>query len=450
MMPSYGKFIVRQILNKKQSLLQSYSFEQWNIVDYEGLEFFAGWNIVQTYGTGITYGHEEVDRDDSKGAMYVRFSTLVIDGVEVLGGGYKEALIYSLYNSCEFKAGDLVKISFDYLIYMHSLPYAWMLIEYKIKIGSYYLNGNGNWDTSDPGYLELYTSSYNGFQTHELIVRSPGITGTPVDGDIEFYIKVNNGGYADTDESTYGRTYLKAIDVSTNDVGLKRIIYDDTIRGYYELVLGDDAESIPDVIRPDNFATTTNEVVWKLQASNNGLSSIGSILLDNVVVRYLPDGEETPEFQESIVTTNPNNPRTLEVEILQGDCPENITNAKNAYDSFLTNAIGFLTDSWTRDGISEADFLQRILLRSLISQGQRSCRRLQGRFISDLYMQPYSCVVETMDSNRLYQTQGLEIEFKEVTHTLDLYELRDVEAAGGVVTPFSNAFASSEFGASFD
>ena len=35
---------------------------------------------------------------------------------------------------------------------------------------------------------------------------------------------------------------------------------------FYELVAGTDAESLPDVVRPDDFATTTNERVWLLRA----------------------------------------------------------------------------------------------------------------------------------------------------------------------------------------
>jgi hypothetical protein len=453
MIPSYGKFIVRQMLNKKQSLLQSYSFEEWNIVDNEGLQFFAGWNIALTYGSGTTWGHEKTE--SGRGAMYVKFNTTTVDGVEVNGPGYKEALIYTVVNPIQYKHGDAVKISFDYLLYAQYPPvFPWTLIEFKVKIGDYYLDVSGNWNLQDNGYHEVYATSYNEFNTNEIIVRSPGVTTTETDADIEFYIRINNNGVSTADEDDYGLDYLRAIEVTTDDVGLKRIIYveDGTIseKGFYELTLSNDAESLPDVVRPDNYADVTNEVVWKLQKSNNGLASIGSVLIDNVIVRYLPDGAETPEFQESIVTTNPNNTKTLEVEILQGDCPTNITNAKNAYDSFLHySSFGFLTDAWVRDGFNESDFLQRILLKSLIAQSQTPSRRLQGNFLSDIYLKPYSCVVETMDSDRLYMTQALEIDFKDITHTLDLYELKDVEG-DGVVTPFNNAFSSAAFGTSFD
>ena len=40
---------------------------------------------------------------------------------------------------------------------------------------------------------------------------------------------------------------------------------------FYELVVGTNAESLPDVVRPDDFATTTNERVWLLRAVPSAL-----------------------------------------------------------------------------------------------------------------------------------------------------------------------------------
>lgn len=39
-----------------------------------------------------------------------------------------------------------------------------------------------------------------------------------------------------------------------------------TVLSFYELVTGTDAESSPDVIRPDDYASSTNERVWKLRS----------------------------------------------------------------------------------------------------------------------------------------------------------------------------------------
>lgn len=46
-------------------------------------------------------------------------------------------------------------------------------------------------------------------------------------------------------------------------VGVISIVHAGTTFAFYELVAGTDAESSPDVIRPDDYAATTNEKVWK-------------------------------------------------------------------------------------------------------------------------------------------------------------------------------------------
>ena len=46
-------------------------------------------------------------------------------------------------------------------------------------------------------------------------------------------------------------------------VGVIAIVHAGTTFSFYELVAGTDAESSPDVIRPDDYAGGTNEKVWK-------------------------------------------------------------------------------------------------------------------------------------------------------------------------------------------
>jgi hypothetical protein len=457
MMPSYGKFIVTQILHKRGSLLPSHGFELWNVVPTANpfQHFFQGWNISINVGSPITWGFEDVKRENSNGALFVKFG----EG-STTSPPYKEVLLSTIGNPISFKAEDILKISFDYRIdALYSLE--WVMLEFKVKMGSYYLRPDGTWLTIDEGYIELYPNTFNQFQTHTMTVSTPGNT-TATDSTIEFYFRLNNGGFTNGD-TDYDIPYLKGITTTSLDTGTKRVVYAQSTgiylpegRYYYELETGDDAESFPDVIRPDDWTSVTNNKIWVLKSNDDIIQSVyavNSILIDNAIVNYLPDRSESPELQESIITVNTNNKRTLEVEILQGDCPTNITNANNTYDSYITYN-GDLTNAWTRDGLTESDFIQRILLRSVISQFQKSARRLSGTLVSDITMVPYSCVVETMDSNRLYQTQGLEIELKENDHTIDLYELRDVEASssggGGGVTPFSNAFSSVQFGQDFD
>ena len=61
-----------------------------------------------------------------------------------------------------------------------------------------------------------------------------------------------------------------------------------TIRYIYELVAGTDVESSPLVIRPDDYAASTNEVVWKLQGLNIGALTVNG----NINVTGTVDGRD--------------------------------------------------------------------------------------------------------------------------------------------------------------
>lgn len=78
-------------------------------------------------------------------------------------------------------------------------------------------------------------------------------------------------------------TALKAIVTSGLNTGIFTFFRDtsngDVLR-VYELVSGTDAESSPVVIRPDDYATTTNEKVWKLSVINVTLGT-GLVMCGN-------------------------------------------------------------------------------------------------------------------------------------------------------------------------
>lgn len=63
-----------------------------------------------------------------------------------------------------------------------------------------------------------------------------------------------------------------------------------TVLSFYELVTGTDAESSPSVIRPDDYATTTNERVWKLR----GVSSLSDTSYEAVSFSSAGNTDITP------------------------------------------------------------------------------------------------------------------------------------------------------------
>jgi hypothetical protein len=470
MIPGYGTFKIIQKLNKRKSLLPSSGFELWNVVPYlEGTEFFDGWNIEKTYGTELYWGHEVVEREDvsgvkfSSGAMFVQFQA---DPSENLGASYEEGVVSCINVPITVRSGrDTLKISFDYKLTSLLAKFPWIMVEYKVKIGSNYLTFDGkkwDWDSVDPGYIEFYADNYNEWQKYSNTVQLPDGYSSETEETLEFYLRLNNGGFSADDADFDVSNYLDDV-VTVGKIGLKRVIYGQSVpenRYYYELEdSGDEATSYPDFIRAGDWAAG-NKKGWRLVDTWNSAQAqfaLYSISIDNVNIEYLPNGEAYPDENVISIVNSRNNKRTFELEILHGDLPTDIPCAANGYDSHYTISesetpeVDYeISSEWTRDGLDEAHQIQSVLLKSILVQRRKAAIRLTGQCKSDVILLPYSTVVDTMDNDRIYQVQGLEIDLKTNDHTIDIYELRDPEAAGNEVSPFNGAFDQQAFGLSFD
>lgn len=77
-------------------------------------------------------------------------------------------------------------------------------------------------------------------------------------------------------------TGLKAITTVSKDLGIV-VSFRDTVNGdilrVYELVSGNSAEASPSIIRPTDYATTTNERIWKLANINTGTASSATVTI---------------------------------------------------------------------------------------------------------------------------------------------------------------------------
>jgi hypothetical protein len=117
---------------------------------------------------------------------------------------------------------------------------------------------------------------------HDLIY---GDEATPANADDpdEYLLKASGIEWYPTITSLTGGTAsdLDSLITTTQAVGKSIEILDtdatpDTVRRYI-LTAGTTAESAPDVIRPDDYAATTNEKVWVLQSYGAGSVAVGDI-----------------------------------------------------------------------------------------------------------------------------------------------------------------------------
>jgi hypothetical protein len=139
---------------------------------------------------------------------------------------------------------------------------------------TYQSGGTGSWASS---VLPVQ------YQINHDLIYGDEATPTNADDPDEYLLKQSAIEWYPTITSLTGGTAadLDSLITTTQTVGKSIEILDtdatpDTVRRYI-LTAGTTAESAPDVIRPDDYATTTNEKVWILQSYGAGSVAVGDI-----------------------------------------------------------------------------------------------------------------------------------------------------------------------------
>jgi hypothetical protein len=139
---------------------------------------------------------------------------------------------------------------------------------------TYQIGGSGAWASS---VLPVQ------YQINHDLIYGDEATPTNADDPDEYLLKQSAIEWYPTITSLTGGTAadLDSLITTTQTVGKSIEILDtdatpDTVRRYI-LTAGTTAESAPDVIRPDDYAATTNEKVWVLQSYGAGSVAVGDI-----------------------------------------------------------------------------------------------------------------------------------------------------------------------------
>lgn len=137
---------------------------------------------------------------------------------------------------------------------------------------TYQVGGSGGWKSS---VLNVPFTIY-----HDVLYGDEG-TPTNADDPTEYALTQDTIVWLPSASSLTGGTSadLDSIPTVSLTAGHTIGLYDtdpatDVVR-FYRLTAGTDAESAPDVIRPDDYATTTNEKVWKLlPLASTGINAV--------------------------------------------------------------------------------------------------------------------------------------------------------------------------------
>lgn len=123
---------------------------------------------------------------------------------------------------------------------------------------------------------------------------------------------------------------------------------------FYELEAGTAATSYPDVVRPTDYGGS-NTFVWNLKRKIFDINvtpifretwfNAGTIR--NVVVQYLPLGQQPEATGTTASVVNTNTKHNLDVNLRHGNMPEDSENYRNITKSWLSFSSGTAISTWT-------------------------------------------------------------------------------------------------------
>lgn len=502
-MPGYGSIRVLYNLGNRKNIFENGDFKltsrlKWDayIAD-ESIQLVPdlnGFQIINDPSKGVVLNYEDLGNNN----IAVTFTSISNSGLD-----------YLLSDSINLKMGtmDKLRINIRFKVSRSKLDdpnilfdFRYLRVRFKIQYGDYFLNNEGFWTTLDqPIIYYLDRDKANEFVEYETVCSAPvdPITITPsldyLNGK-PFQIKVYfpNANEVEFKEATTAAAIdrLKARATANLPIGIRTELYDNsgtytpggfigTYIHYYELKEDKNAQSLPDIVRPVDYNSTTNAVQWILQGIQKYDESIKvNLAIDKITAEILGEGKPLPDYETLEQDMENENPTPIQKEIVHGsltnlgqtlpsfgitlDFGDTFfnTNGINIYSTnvwqfkynyvanssdlsfngYLRNSSGIGYDKWARTAFGESKTLQEIFMDSYSSQYNRPWRMLIGDMYSnDTFFSPIDTLQETIDNNRKYLPISLSINFYANTYQCEFLELFDItdNAAVGFTKGFS-------------
>jgi len=426
----YGKlsFTYDYALEKDQSIVDG---------DFEDEDVNGGqlknWQIQSNNTNVIASSVQKIKRDSDSGTISSNVLQIKFDPVGTSPYSTEpQATVYS--REIPFKidnvSSDPTSISFDVYVDTYS-PDAIIFIDYALLFDDgAIVTPLNDIDLVDNQYSRVYLEpkKWQTITHDNQIVPS----GTPKTGTIQVVFRVSGNLQYDY-SSGAALQAVPTAGFSQDEVNrrkgidnAKRVKYTSgspavTSILQFKLVTGDEVSDFYNVIQPsDQLGGGPHQYIWKLdkvltlQSTAAGLNPIWikKLQLDNVRLKYMPNGTKPDESTVKDLVMNANVKNPLEITFRHGDLPDN-TNYQNLSHGWISLSNGTPTAKWKyRIGSSTVQYTLLELL-SNIYQGQYGVDRwkLSGSvicadsvpFLGNTVQQPltgkvYAIIAASIDS----------------------------------------------------
>lgn len=492
----YGKIRVIYKLGLTDNFLRNGDFRLKPVFDESTQKYKL---VVDTFGFQLVNGGETVNQGyEDLGNGNVAF---LMEGPQLSTTDNGESYLISAPYSFKMGSTNTLKIivrykiptPLDILFFPINQPY--QKVRIVVKFGNLYLQSAGNW-TATYNEITYYVTEFDKYIDAEITANQPNAAYASTAHDFTIRVFHSYAGHAEFDSYTDLKTK-----VTVNLAESSRTeVFDTPYNYYYTLQNNTDAESIPLIVRPNDYNATTNPYQWVwdgIQRLGRGgfMGSKSSHWLDKLQVQFLDNGALPIDTIIHENNAESNNLDILDTDLIHGSYTElvkttiifqnpnplNIGPGLNVPISSFTPPLssgvpieiiqsvlagnliyrGYIRDSndvgyqnWKRDGINESTTLHAILARSMASQYKRTHKKITGTLYGNTtYLKFINTLKEVLDDNRLYIPMSMTIYDKTNKYNGEFLELIDItEGAGsdgGGEAPFTSGFTTG-FGAGYD
>jgi len=461
---NYGYFSVTHDAFRDNNLIDEGRFEPEDVIPLgSGNSTFKNWNFFLAQA-GVKYGFEYVKNGESEGAALVSFRSAGINN-------QADNKLYSITVPLSRFSGGYLKLKFQYQIRPNYINLPYIRLGWSVKVfnetDAIYMSPSfppdfSRLSNSEEIINDLYATSFGSFQNLECL--SLGMF-PPTAFDDQMYCTITFYMH-----NHYGRdfssiTNLKTFSISDQEIktGRKVMVTDSGLTRQYVSEASTDAESLPETVRPNDYA---GDYIWKQEKVINlpGTTSlVADFLIDNVALEIYPQAivsgqtvyiepPKTVRYEEEVskfIRSNFNETVYLgDMPIFDDTNADNVAynNERLIYRGWFRDADGNPTYRWARLGVTESKRLLQILLEDYRDQFSTPKRKLSGTFTSDIVWSFLNAAQEIYEGSR-YRFMTMDFDCRNAEYTVDMVEVGT--GAGGEPPLVVGAFDKDAFSSGF-